>query len=397
VSEWLDTNALLIGEVKSVPNIYLPKAQTGNPELNNAVIIAANVEEFDDEEAGPRFITSITSVVRYHERKNWDYDDGEIDYARYTNFISKLARQAEKHFISKGSLLSREGIKPVAHALLIGARILNLPGASANTDAENLSAMLFDAPTDAGVSGEPQTPWQRLRFGTLRSRNELRSALLSLVSARQGTGEKIHAIDSTPLLEAISELRAKRWVLESDPTPHFNLPSQGLKEHLRQLRNTTPVTQRADEIISWADQVTEAFGKDFETTDLVANMRSTITEARAAGVFRCRTKEATDFLPRLKDGTSFGTIRDHLTKAEKLRENRDKYDVLVSNVSQVDDSLMERISTLIADYQIFLADTESTVAGKLQDVPSDLDDTTAKLRSELELLAACWEGMTQNP
>ena len=395
VSEWLDTNALLIGEVKSIPNIYLPKAQTGNPELNNAVIIAANVEEFEDEEAGPRFITSITSVVRYHERKNWDYDDGEIDYARYTNFISKLARQAEKHFISKGSLLSREGIKPVAQALLIGARILNLPGASANTDAENLSAMLFDAPTDAGVSGEPQTPWQRLRFGTHRSRNELRSALLSLVSARQGTGEKIHAIDSTLLLEAISELRAKRWVLEGDPTSHFNLPSQGLKEHLRQLRNSTPVTQRADEIISWADRVTAAFGTDFDATELVANMRAAVVEARNANVFRCKGKEASDFLPRIQNATSLGAIQDNLSKAEKLKDKRDEFGIVLSIVSQVDDVLMEKIDSLVTDYQVFLEDTESTVIANGGDVMSDLDVITDKLRSDLELLAANWESTTQ--
>lgn len=397
VSAWLDTNALLIGEVRNISNIYLPKAQTGNPDLNNASIIAATVEEFEDEESGPRFITSITAVVRYHERKNWDYDDGEIDYARYTNFISKLARQAEKHFLSKGSLLSREGIKPVAQALLIGARILNLPGASVNTDADNLSAMLIEAPADAGISGEPQTQWQRLKFGTHRTRNELRSALLSLVSARQGTGDKIHALDSTPLLEAISELRAKKWVLEDDPTSHFNLPSQGLKEHLRQLRNTAPITQRADEIISWGVQVTEAFGKDFDATELVANMRATVTEARHAGVFRCRTKEPSDFLPRIKDGTSLGKTRDHLTKAEKLRDNRDKFDIVLSNVSQVDDSLMEKIASLITDYQVFLVETESTVIAKGGDVTSDLDVTTAKLRSGLELLAANWEGMTQKP
>jgi hypothetical protein len=397
VSACLDTNALLIGEVKSVPNIYLPKTKTGNPELEKAVIIAATDEEFEGEETGLWFITSIAAVVRYHERKHWDYDDGEIDYARYTNFIAKLSRQAEKHFFRKGNLLSREGIKPVAQALLIGARILNLPGASANTDSENLSAMLVEMPADAGVSGEPQTPWQRLKFGTHRSRNELRSALLSLVSARQGTGEIIHAIDTTPLLEAISELRAKKWVLEDDPASHFNLPSQGLKEHLRQLRNTTPVTQRADEIIGWADEVTKAFGKDFDATELIANMRAAVVEARDAGVFRCQTKEPKDFLPRLKDGTSLDGVQGHVTIAGKLRDNRDKFGIVLSNVSQVDDSMMERISMLIADYQIFLAGTESTVKDKLQDVPSDLDDTTAKLRSELELLAVNWESMTQNP
>jgi hypothetical protein len=395
VSAWLDTNALLIGEVKNVPSIYLPKAQTGNPELDKAVIIAATVDEFEGEESGPRFITSIAAVVRYHEKKNWDYDDGEIDYARYANFISKLVRQAEKHFVSKGSLLSREGIKPVARALLIGARILNLPGASSNTDAENLSAMLFEAPPDAGVSGEPQNQWDRLKLGAHRSRNELRSAILSLVSARQGTGEKIHAIDSTALLEAISELRVKKWVLEDDPAPHFNMPSQGLREHLRQLRSTTPVSQRADEIISWADRVAEAFGTDFDATELVATMRAAVVEARDAGVFRCRTKQPSEFLPRIKDSTSLGTTRDHLTKAGKLRENRNKFDIVLSNVSQADDALMERIASLIADYQIFLMETETTVNDKLQDVPSDLDETTAKLRSELELLAANWECMTE--
>ncbi|MCB1129531.1 MAG: ATP-binding protein [Verrucomicrobiae bacterium] len=396
VSAWLDTNALLLTEVKSVPFIYLPKAK-GNPELEKAVIIAATDEEFEDEELGPRFITAVQAVVRYHERKTWDYEDGEIDYARYTNFIARLAVQAEKHFHSKGSLMNREGIKPVAQALLIGARILNIDGASANTDVENLSAMLAEATGDFGVSIDSPSPWQRLKSSAHRSRAELRAALLSLISARQGTGEKIHALDSTQLLEAISDLRTKKWVLGEDPAAYLALPSQGVKEHLRLMRNLTPVTQRADEIIRWSETVTGAFGGNFDPSDLVANMRATVVESRDAGVFRCRLKQPPEFLPRLKDVTSLGTVRDHLTKAEKLRDNRDKFDIVLSTVAQVDDPLMERIATLITDYQLFLNETEVTVDDRLKDLPSDLEVTTSQLRAELELLAASWESMIDKP
>lgn len=400
ICAWFDTNALLIDEVKSIPLslIYLPKSRHNNPDPDKAVVIAATEKEFEGGKTGPKFITAIKAVVRYDERGSWDYDGGETDYALYTNFISKLANQAQSHFLNKGNLLFRDGIKPVAQALLIGARILNLPGATANTDAENLSAMLAEAAGDSGISVESPTPWQRMKTSAHRSRAEMRAALLELISAMQGkTGKHIYAINPVPLLEAINELRTKKWEMTEDPLPHFTNPSQGLKEHLRQMRNLSPVTKRADEIILWADRVTAAFGTDFDPTELVANMRATVIEARNAGVFRCRSKEPSDFLPRLKDMTSLGTIRDHLAKAEKLRENRDKFDIVLSNVSQVDDSLMERISSLITDYQVFLTDTESTVDDKLKDVPSDLDDTTNRLREELEILAANWESMTHNP
>jgi hypothetical protein len=395
VSSFIDANALLINEVKKIPRIYLPRATQGNPELHKAVIVAATEDDFGNEETGATFITSMQAVVRYHERKHWNYDGGEFDYARYTNFISNLARQAEVYFINQGNLISRDGIKPVAQALLIGARVLNLPGASANTDAENLSAMLAEAPVDQAISSEPQTPWQRLKSGAYRSRTELSNALLDLISARQGTGEKVHALDSIPLLEAIKDLREKKWTLEEDPTDRFSLPTQGIKEHLRQLRNTTIVTQRGDEIVEWADRVTANFGTDFDAGDLVANMRSSITEARNAGVFRCRNKEPSDLLPRIKDGTSLGAIRDHLSKAERVRENREKFDIVLTCVAQVEDSLMERVSSLISDYEIFLAETESTVSEKLLDVPTDLEETTSQLRAELELLGGNWERIGQ--
>lgn len=396
VCSWLDANALFIEEVKSISEIYLPKAKQSNPDLEKAVIIAATEEEFDDELAGPRFITAIEAVVRYHERKNWDYEDGETDYARYTSFIAKLAAQAAQQLVRKGSLLSRDGIKPVAQALLIGARVLNLPGASANTDADNLAAMLAEAPPDPAMSGDPQTPWQKLKFGAYRNRNELRNALLSLVSARQGSGEKIHALDSIPLLGAAADLRSNKWLLDEDPSPCFSLPSQGLREHIRQLRKPEAVTRRGEEIVSWADQVTQAFGKDFDAGELVANMRATVTEARDAGVFRFRYKEPSELLPRIKDGTSLGAIRENLAKAGRLQESGDKFDIVLSCVSQMDDALMERIAALIEDYQVFLAETEATVAEKLKDVPSDLDETTAGLRTDLELLATGWESIIQN-
>jgi len=397
VCSWLDANALFIEDVKSISDkIYLPKAKQSNPDLEKAVVIAATEEEFDDDVAGPRFITAIKAVVRYHERKNWDYEDGETDYARYTNFIAKLAAQAAQHLIRKGSLLSREGITPVAQALLIGARILNLPGASANTDADNLAAMLAEAPPDPAMTGDPQTPWQKLKFGAFRNRNELRSALLSLVSARQGSGAKIHALDSLPLLEAAAALRASKWDLEEDPVPYFQLPSQGLKEHCRNLRKPEAVIRRGEEIVGWAEQVTRAFGKDFDASELVANLRATVVEAGDAGVFRFRDRKPTELLPRIKDATSLGAIRDQLSKAGRLQESAGRFDIVLSCVSQMDDALMERVSLLIKDYEVFLAETEATVAGKLKDVPSDLDKTTAGLRSDLEALAAAWENMNQD-
>ena len=397
VSSWIDANALFIDDVKSISDkIYLPKAMQSNPDLEKAVVVAATEEEFNDDVAGPRFITAIKAVVRYHERKNWDYEGGETDYARYTNFIAKLAAQAAQHLVRKGSLLDREGIKPVAQALLIGARILNLPGASANTDADNLAAMLAEAPPDPFMAGDPQTPWQKLKFGAYRNRNELRSALLSLVSARQGSGAKIYALDSLPLLEAVAALRSSKWDLEEDPVKYFQLPSPGLKEHCRNLRKPETVIRRGEELGRWAEQVTRALGKGFDASELVANLRATVEEAADAGVFRFRDRRPSELLPRIKDRTSLGSICPQLKEAVRLQENAARFDIVLSCVSVMDDELIEKVSLLIKDYEVFLAETEATVAEKLKDVPSDLDETTAGLRTDLEALAAAWENMNQN-
>lgn len=396
VGAWLDWSALFTRKVSiDVGYIHLPRVSQGNDK--KPILVAATNDDLTDPEASDRFFAAMQAVVRYHARGDWDYEGGEVDCARYANFISKLAAQAEDYFSREGPVVPREGIKYLAQALLVGARLLDIKGASTNNDVDNLSALLADAQPGMKLPDNPQTPWEHLILGAARVRAELLEVLFDMVSVRQGTGRIAYGFDSVPLLDAIGSLRTSKWKPEN-PGESLSKLSSAAKDHLRRLRDLSCVEGRGRDIVCWSDRVAETFGKEFETREILALMRETVREARDASVFHFRrgNDEPEPLLGRLAE-KPLGPIMDQLSKAKRIRESGDKFDIVLSCTAQVDDMVMERSKSLIDDYETFLNETSSEVDEKLNDDPTNLPQAIAELGSALNELSGIWNQMQEIP
>jgi hypothetical protein len=394
LNSWLDADSLLLKKI-SIGNesIYIPNTDQGLQVAEKAIAIAATDEDLKDDSKSDQFFAAMRSIVRYHTTRSWDYEGGERDAARYAALIGRMAKQAELYFATRGSGLPAEAVKPLAQALMIGARLLNLEGASINENTDNLVAMLEPGPANNNDAMALDDKWSSARCKAIRARGELRTALLEQVAARQGGGGE-QAVDAARLLEAISELHKNSWQLPKDlDLDLFKSLPQASKEHLRELRDRLPslVASRQSEVKAWRTKVVDALGEDVDLVTIVKTIRDTIKGAQDAGVFRWRDGSADTLRSRFDNLDPVKGMVDLTTNAVM---DGAEFGASLSALAQLDDKRMNRVSQAISDYERFLNETASIVNEKGKDTSVNLDEITKTLDSEFESLAEHWSQIT---
>ena len=394
VGQWIDWEALLVESVSlDHTRIVLPKVAIGNPTAANTMAVAITDEELKDESRADQFFSALAAVIRFHDgNRSWNYDGGEADSAAYANLIYHMVGQAEDWMRRQAHSLPREGIRPLAQSLLIGARLLGLEGASANTDADNLAALFASAPPEEGAVPDTDNQWSRLRSGARRFRSDARELLLRLVAARQGSGETVQAIDATELLAAIKELRSS-WLLSADLNLKLFDDHRPLLEHLRDLKNLlkNAVTQRGAALGQWRRELDEWLGPDFEVHALVEDLKKTALAAHQVAVFRgngltydnlrdslnklpeCRLKETLELAGKVAEATDFGVKLSALAQAEPRGE--------------------ETSRRILTQYAAFLQATTEAVDEKLATAPPSVVEEGKRRALEVAALEKLWQEM----
>jgi len=392
VAQWIDWEALLIESVTlDHTRIALPKVATGNPTPANTMAIAITDKELKDESRADQFFSALTAVIRFHDgSRSWNYDGGESDCAAYANLIYQMAKQSAHWMRRQAHSLPREGIRPLAQSLLIGARLLGLEGASANTDADNLAALFASAPSEEVTMPDTDDHWSRLRSGARRFRSDATDLLLRLVVARQGTGDTIQAIDATELLSAIKELRSS-WLLSADLNLKLFEDHRPLLEHIRDLKNLlkNAVTQRGAALGQWRCEIDEWLGQGFDVYATVEDLKKTALTAHQVAVFRGK-------------GITYDNLRDSLNKlpecrlketlelAGKVAESND-FGVVLSALAQADPRAEEMSRRILKQYAAFIQATTEAVDEKLATAPPSVAEEGKRRALEVAALRKLWQ------
>ena len=389
IKVWLDWDSLLLKEIQlSGSDIWLPKAKIGNPtDRNNAMAVAAEDSVLEQVKASNAFFTAITAVVRYDAVKSWDYPDGETDAAAYANLMTRMADQTREWLAKRGPHVRPHLLEPSARALLIDARILNLPGATSNSDVENVQALLTEAPTSEAVQGTD--PWTKLKSSAHNERSAVLDMVLRQLSARQGGGDP-QAVDATVLLGALKKTRATWSLSDLDATLVSEAPT-GIREPLRRLRTGLEdvVKKRQDEVGKWRTLVTEAFGEKFDLVEVQNQMRDTIQNAKENNVFKLR--ELTYDTLRLKIKELAGVAEAVACADKAIQEG--PLGLTLSALAQVDEGTFLRTRELIEIYGRFLKETGADVTERLKDVPSSPEEIAKQLFDSLDKLEEEWSGI----
>lgn len=383
VAQWVDWQKILV-ESATLDHlrIALPKVPIGNPAGNNIMAVAIADKDLEDPLRVDQFFSAMTAVIRFDSRGTWDYEGGETDSASYANLINYMALQAEGWLRRQAHSMPREGIQPLAQALLIGARLLDLDGSSANTDADNLAAIFVTAPADEGVEPPTGDQWSRLQSGSRRFRADARALLLRLIVSRQGSGSEVRAIDPTALLAAIKELRSS-WLFQGDFEYFREYPS--LKAHLSELKNRlkNAAKERCKALGVWRLEIEEWLGEDFEIHALVDDLKTTALTAYQTSAFRA-------------PGLTYNNLRDSLNKLPdcRLRETLDlakkvdesgNFGVVLSALAQVNPHCEEDSRRILKDYESFLNATSLAVDEKIATAPPSVVEEAK--RRDLEVAA----------
>lgn len=388
IHEWFDWDGLLLKCPSVLPHrkIYLPGVEQGNPAPGDELAIVLSEEDFREPDRRVELIRAVRAVIRYDEQKTWNYVNGERDAVHYANFIGGLAGQAAACYERKGSVQPPEIVKPLVQALLLGARLLDLDGATANTDADNIAAVFRPGPQ----AGPPLLPdadaWVKLKANAAQVRTELKALLVNSVATYQGTGANEQAIDAAQLLDAIRDLRAGKW--QPPAVPEWKDLDSSLREHFRELKKLPALAEkrRADLEKRRAD-VRVAFGTEFDASAMTEDLRDIVKKAQNQGVFRPAEPSADVLRTRVRD---MGAITETLNQAAKACQSGVEFGVMLSALAQVDDRTFSRVEGVVTDYQRFFKDTLAEVTGRLGDHPPDPDTTAAELDADFNELKTLW-------
>jgi hypothetical protein len=285
--------------------------------------------------------------------------------------------------------LTSNEVKTLAQALLLGARLLRIPGAATNSKAENLKAMLTEAPP-AESAAEDNDPWSKIREQARAQRPAMLSKLKLFVVARQGGADKINAVDAAAMLPAIEELRTSKTLPNEAEVGAFDAT---VNAHLRQLKGPLKAAadHRATKLGEWHAKVTAFLGNNFEISDVIEQLREAITEANRAHVYQQTDLQAASLSAKLGDLQQL-KIKPALELARSTADATDLA-VQINNIAQVDGRVEAGVLATLDQYHDFLEQTSREVDGRLNSLPPTPAEQGKRLAGIVAEIEKTWSAL----
>ena len=391
VHEWLDWDSMLMKPPSSTggdhTKIYLPGTLYNTVSPAEALAEACTDAVFQDPPGRGEFLRAIRAVLRYGDQKTWNYEGGEQDAALYATLIGRVAGRAADYYTKRGTESRAEIVGPLAQALLIGARILNLPGASENTDAKNMAAIFQPAPPPEPAAGNPDDPWIKVRAGAAQVRAGLQKRLLRAVAAYQGTGDFAYAVDAPRLLAAIGSLRTQKWQLPAELDAQlFGDPAE--RQHIQALKLlSSTVEKRRTDIQKRRQRIVEAFGESPDVPALVEELHEAAKLARRAGVFRPMDP---DVEALRRSAREMGPATETIHLMTRACQSEADFGVVLSALAQIDERTLLRIERMVEDHARFLQQSLAHATEQLHDAPPDPALAAQTLHKNFDDLREQW-------
>jgi hypothetical protein len=241
-------------------SINIKNARGGGPRPSTAVTI--------DIPASAESAVLLRSIVLYLHHDHWEFDRGDESLRRLTARLDVWARDVTATIRAGRSDEGTWDLVAAATELLVfTARILDLPGAHSQVNADLVSALLTDLTV---VPPRRNDAWDRLADASASdNRRKVRDALLARIGARQGQGRP-QAIDITAVVAALTTIK-RTWALTRPPDEAPN--------EFKRLYND--VQSRLEQAV--ADEITrlrawhEHVGAELATGDTPADIADFVT------------------------------------------------------------------------------------------------------------------------
>lgn len=359
-------------------SINIENARGGGPRPSSAVTVNLS--------ASAESAALLRSVVLYQHYGHWEFDRGDERLRRLTARLDVWARDVTAVVRAGGTHEGRWDLTAAATELLVfTARVLDLPGAHSQVNADLTTALLADATAPAT---RRHSAWDRLTDACASdNRRKVRDALLARIGARQGQGRP-YAIDITALIPALTAIK-RTWTL-TPPPDEAPIEFKRLYGDV-QSRLDPAITEELARLGAWHERVTAALEADGSPTAIADTVAQATTAALASGSFEPqRLRAEFDQTLRAFRRTRYSVIRevgDLIAQASSSTTGRllsdlaidrarpmEEIDQFVSQASQVINASRERatqqISTLkaggggkdeLASLQVALGELEELI------------------------------------
>jgi len=239
--------------------------------------------------ASPENAALLRSIVLHQHHGHWAFARGDERLRRLLNRLDEWAPQVVAA-VRKGASSGANWniVQSATELLILSARILDVPGAHAQTNVELLNALLAEAPPTASRRG---SAWDRLVDAcSSDNRRKVRDALLDRIGARQGGGPTSHAIETGVLSGALTAFK-RSWVLSEPPDA---APTEFKRLYADiQGRIDPAVAEELERLRSWHERTTAAIDPSASPADISDAVAEAAEAALSAGIFepqRLRTE-----------------------------------------------------------------------------------------------------------
>jgi hypothetical protein len=256
-------------------SINIVNARGGGPRPASAATI--------DLPASAESAALLRSVVLYLHHGHWAFDRGDERLRRMNARLDLWARDVVAT-VRAGR--SREGswdlVSAATELLLFTARVLDLPGAHSQLNADLAGALLANVTNATPDAPHHDTAWDRLADACASdNRRKVRDALLGRIGARQGNGRP-QAIDITALVPGVTAIK-RTWTLTS---PADEAPTEFKRLYTDvQGRLDQAITGELERLRAWHEHVTAALETNGSPADIADTLIRAIDVAMASGSF----------------------------------------------------------------------------------------------------------------
>lgn len=409
---WLQkrqTSATFSPAKQLAANSWLPNARQAPSAPADSFVVVTD-DEMRDHVRSAETESELLAVMLFHEPAKsgggtWDYDRGEEDAALYAAFVDRLAPRAARWLAERPLRLSDawDPVPMLVRGLLVGARVLQIPGAATRDHAALVQALFETGP--AVVAAPEDGEWRQVCAKLAAVRVAARTSddlpawqdvLATQVGGRQGGGGTVFAVDASRLKTAIERaLDAADLVADWPRDTGARDGALPANKSLQRAKDLAGIGKAASaeraRLETWLAGVQEQLGASFTGDDkaqVVEAARHLVTDAKGAALLgEADAARARDAIRRFEKTPAVEAI----DSARKAIQAKSLAELLSALGAEADADRQ-----FVASFCARLSELQSGVASQLEkregSINTQLNDAFKGLRAQLDNLATVLQG-----
>lgn len=355
---------LTASSVKTQGRIHLPRVLVGNQ--SRPLLTLGDT---------PELYSASLAMVRFNYYQNWDFDESEIDYAAFHNFVDRIETEVKFTVLQE----EREELSGIVKDLQLSGAFLGQDGLSSPVSTTLVQALLTEQqPTDNSHPLLDEFLTQARASVIVEHRN-LRDRLIALTSAKK-SGAQPYAINGLMLVEAA---KSQQVVAGKQPGKIHEVKNKLSDYRTLLLKTQEGITER----------LSDSNTASLTTVNICDTMKEIIQLANNADAAR-PVGETVPVLLKLLRGWKEPELKSLIRQLERLTLPADNPQVLMREILAVNGKQYEAFRQLLEAWSKFEDATGSYLQQRHRDEGGDqiegaeneIAQTLTRLAEQLTLL-----------